>query len=543
MNAYFAHLRAFFGRLSTRQRVTLGAVVLGGIVLLGSVAYWASRPDYALLFGGLDAPDAARVVEQLQSQGTTYDLREAGTAVFVPREDVYELRLRFAAEGLVSDGQTGYELFDGGTLGMTDFMQKVSYKRALEGELARTITNVRGIDGARVHLVLPERNPFRDRQVQPSASVVLHLASGGRPGREQVAAITALVGGAVEGLRPSDVTVVDDQGDLLSDPAQAETDGALSSSQLRYQRAIEEHLAEQGQSMLDRVLGPGRALVRISANLDFSRTVTETQRIDPESATVISEERMDEQGQAGGAASTVRNYEMTREREQREQGAGEIRRLTVSVILDHRPAPAAPDGEEGEEETVLEPIPFTDQELTEVETLVKNAVGYSEERGDRITVQQTRFDTSDDDAFAAEWDAQRRDERLRLYLRYGLMALALALGVWLLRAATARVATLAEAPPRPLPEPVAMPSGDSAPSPGEAEPVMTIAQRRAEAQAAEPDIVVEDFYTSRLSPEARARLNAKRHFYEATQTLVAEEPQEAAGLIGSWLAEDRSRSN
>ena len=538
MNAYLTQLRAFVGRLTFAQRLTLGGVILGSVLLLGSVAYWASRPDYTLLFGSLEAADAAKVVEQLQSEGVSYELREGGTAVFVPRTEVYELRLRFAADGLVSDGQTGYELFDSGTLGMTDFMQKVSYKRALEGELARTITSVQGIEMARVHLVLPERTPFRDRQVQPSASVVLQLAGGVRPDREEVAAITALVGGAVEGLSPSNVTVVDAQGELLSDPAQAETDGALSTSQLRYQRAIEEHLAGQGQTMLDRVLGPGRAIVRVAATLDFSRTVTETERIDPESATIISEERMDEQGTGGGAATSVRNYELSRERQQREQGAGETRFLTISVILDHRPLPAPPGGADAEEETPAEPVPYTEAELNEVEALVKNAVGFNEERGDRITVQQARFDTSEDDAFSAEWDAQRSAERTQLYLRYGLMALALLVAAWLLRTATARVGALAEAPSAP---PSKQAEPEEAPEPKN-EAFISLAQRRAK-EAEMLEAVVEDFYTSRLSSDARARLNAKRQFYQATQAMVAEQPEEAAALVGTWLAEDRSRLN
>ncbi len=539
MNTYLGQLRAFVVSLPPRQRLTLGAVVLGGLLLLGAVGYWASRPDYALLFGGLDAASAARVVEHVQGEGLPYDLRDNGTAVFVPREAVHELRLRLAATGAVSDGQTGYELFDGGTLGMTDFMQKVSYKRALEGELARTVISVRGVEGARVHLVLPTRSPFRDRQAEASASVVLHLDGGARPSREQVAAIAALVGGAVEGLQPGAVTVVDAQGELLSNPAGAAADGALSSSQLQVRRAVEEHLAEQGQTMLDRVLGPGRALVRVAAALDFSRTITETERIDPESQTIISEERIDEQGAAGGAASTVRNYELSREREQRERAAGEVERLTVSVILDHRPPPGAEAAGEGEE--VPAPVPYTEAEIAEVTALVTNAVGLNEDRGDRITVQQARFDQTDDSVFLAERAAERADERLRLYLRYGLMALALVVAAGLLRMATSRAVAIA-APPGPAPSPqLPEPERPALPESGEGE-VAALKARQAE-KAKSIETVVEDFYTSRLSSDARARLNAKRRFYETTQAMVAEQPEEAAALIGTWLAEDRSRTN
>lgn len=543
MTSYLETLRAFFGRMAPAQRVTLGAVVAGAVALLAGVGYWASQPDYALLFGGLDAQSAASVVESLQGEGVDYDLRDGGTSVFVPREDVHELRLRMAGEGLVSDGIAGYELFDGGTLGMTDFMQKVSYKRALEGELARTVMNVQGIDGARVHLVLPERNPFRDQQVAASASVVLHL-KGGAPGREQVSAITALVAGAVEGLTPANVTVVDDGGQLLSDPADASPGGSLSSSQLRYQQAMEEHLAEQGQSMLDRVLGPGRAVVRVSADLDFSRTVTETSRIDPESQTVLSEEQMNEQGQENtGATSTVRNYELSREREQREKTAGDIERLTVSVVLDHRPTPIPADAAEGD--PAPDPTPYTDAEIQELEALVRNAVGLQDERGDRITVQQTRFDTTEDAAMAAEWEAQRKDERLRLYLRYGLMALALAIGAWLLRAATSKVATLADPAEAPLPQIIEVPAGSDAEGTKTAPAGAPTGDGAAGADAPElafgAGVTAEgDLYMSRLSPEARAQLNARRQFYEMTQKRVSDNPDEAAALISTWLAEDRA---
>ena len=293
------------------------------------------------------------------------------------------------------------------------------------------------------------------------------------------------------------------------------------------------------------------AVVRVSATLDFSRTITETERIDPESATVISEERMDEQGTTGGATSTVRNYELTREREQRERGAGEVRYLTVSVILDYRPpeTPAVP-AEEGAGDTQAapaEPVPYTAQELAEIEQLVKNAVGFNEQRGDRITVQQARFDASAETAYAAEWEAQRRDERMQLYLRYGLMALALLVGAWLLRTATARVSRLVEAPAPPPKVPPKVPpkappaeSGEEEPQSDPQNPFRTLAQHRTQEV---PGAVIDDFYTSRLSPDARARLNAKRQFYEATQLMVADQPEEAAALIGTWLAEDRSRLN
>ena len=275
MNGFTQNIAEFLKGLTLGQKGALAAVVIGAVALLSAVAYWANKPDYALLFGSLGPEDANRVVETLQSERVKYQIRDAGSSIYVPRQDVYELRLRFAGQGVVSDGPVGYELFDGGTVGMTDFMQKLNLKRALEGELARTISSVRQVDIARVHLVIPERSPFRETQAAPTASVVLQLSGSARLSGEQIEGITALVSGAVEGLDPAQVTVLDTRGNMLSNPARAEGDTAETSNQLKQQRAIEQHLTEKGQSMLDQILGPGNSLVRVAASLDFSREISE----------------------------------------------------------------------------------------------------------------------------------------------------------------------------------------------------------------------------------------------------------------------------
>jgi flagellar M-ring protein FliF len=529
--AFVQNLQQFIGRLSVAQRVTLGAVVLGvGAVLVG-VASWANRPDYALLFGRLDATDAGRVVEALREQGVPYSLREGGTAVYVPEREVYDLRLRLAARGAVSQGPVGYELFDAGTLGMTDFMQKLNYKRALEGELARTVSSVDGVMQARVHLVLPERSPFRDRQVQPSASVVLGLRGGARLDREQVNAVSALVAGAVEGMHVRDVTVLDGRGNLLSDPESGSADAALTSHQLRARRGVEEHLAQGGQSMLDRVLGPGRAVVRVSAQLDHSRTIQERDAIDPESATIISEERQVEPADFGEASSSIRNYELSRTRERQERASGDISYLTVSVVLDYKSAPvrAAADG------LPPEPAPYTQAELAEIEALVKNAVGFNPERGDRFAIHQTRFDTSTEDVYATMLQDQERQERLALWLRYGLMALALVLIALVFRSTAKRVASGAE-PIRLVARTVE--SGPSYGGDGAALGSSPASLALPAAEADEDAVVVPDFYTNKLSPEARGRLKAKQALYEEIKSQVNAHPEQTADVLRAWLAAD-----
>ena len=528
MNGFTQNIAEFLKGLTLGQKGALAAVVIGAVALLSAVAYWANKPDYALLFGSLGPEDANRVVETLQSERINYQIRDAGSSIYVPRQSVYELRLRFAGQGVVSDGPVGYELFDGGTVGMTDFMQKLNLKRALEGELARTISSVRQIDIARVHLVIPERSPFRETQASPTASVVLQLAGSARLSGEQIEGITALVSGAVEGLDAGQVTVLDTRGNMLSNPARAEGETAESSNQLKQQRAIEQHLTENGQSMLDQVLGPGNSLVRVAAALDFSREISERDLIDPESATIVSEERLEEEGGfdlGASASSSIRNYEVSRTRERSEKSVGGVSYLTVSVILNYKKG----EGEDGE--VVF--TPYADSEITDIEALVRNAVGFNAARGDQVTTHQTRFDTSLDQRIADDIYEQRRREQLELYLRYGLMLLAIAVAVWLILSATRRVTKAVEGgqpillKDRMRPEAL---SGDGAQS----RPSLVGAP---DEEDEDEYVLVDDVYTSKLSPEAKARLKAKHIMFEELKSQVLAHPEETADVFRSWMVD------
>jgi flagellar M-ring protein FliF len=520
--------RQFWNRLTMQQRVVLGGVVGGALLLMVAMMLWTSRPDMTLLFGGLSPEDANTVVETLRDEGTKYDLKENGTAVYVARDKVYELRLRFAAQGLAGDGQVGYELFDGNMLGMTDFMQKLNLKRALEGELARTIAALGQVQMARVHLVIPERSAFAEEQDEPTASVVLQTGRGVSLNREEVAGIVSLVAGAVEGLSDDNVTVLDVRGNLLSSPDGRDADAILTSNQIRVQRATEEHLAKSGQTMLDQMLGPGNAIVRVAAELDFSRGVQERELIDPESATVVSEEKLDEQSpDAGAANSTVRNYELSRTRERTEKSTGEIKYLTVSVILNQKQVPVAIEGQEVEaDEPVLEPQPYDPAEVEDITALVQNAVGFRPDRGDRFALHQTRFDTSVDDAAEREMQLIVQQQQNQVYIRYGLMALALLIVAWLLWSASRRITA-------PVKVEAEM-TGSKKLSRASVSPDGKLVDDEAE----EGLVLVDDMYTNKLSPEAKARLKAKHKMFEEIQQHAVDAPGEAADLIRSWLVED-----
>ncbi len=524
MAGFFDNLRSFLQGLTMGQKAALFGVIAGAVALMTFVAVWVNRPDYALLFGNLSSADAGKIVESLQNERVKYQLRDSGTAVYVPRQEVYELRLRFAGEGVVSEGPVGYELFDAGTLGMTDFMQKLNLKRALEGELARTISAIRQVDIARVHLVIPERSPFRETQAQPSASVVLKLMGNSRLSQDQIEGIGALVSGAVEGLDNGQVTVLDTRGNMLSNPAQYDGDRLETSNQLRHQRAIEQHLTEKGQSMLDQILGPGNALVRVAAALDFSRSIAERELIDPESATVVSEERLDEQGGfEASATSSVRNYEISRTRERSEKSVGDVSYLTVSVILNYKRT------EDAEAEPTF--VAYDQQEITEIESLVRNAVGFNTTRGDQITTHQTKFDTSVDERIAGDIRDQRRQEQMQIILRYGVMLLAIGVAVWLILSATRRVSKAVEAgQPIFLADPLRAKSVEG-----------RNGDRSNELDEDDDEyVLVDDVYTSKLSTEAKARLKAKHGMFEEIKNQVVAQPEDTAELFRSWMADDAS---
>ena len=521
--------RQSLAQLPPQRRAVLAAVVVGVVVALLAVGRWAAQPDWALLFGSLPAQDAGRVVEQLEAQGVDYDLRDGGASVYVPRDEVYGLRLSLATEGVVTDGPAGYELFDAGTLGMTDFMQKLNVKRALEGELSRTIGSIRQVERARVHLVLPERSPFRDQQTSPTASVV--LAVRGTLAPDQVAGVTALVAGAVEGLEPTDVTVLDEAGRMLASPQTVGADAGMSTAQVQMRREVEDHLAGAAQSMLDQVLGPGRAAVRVAAELDLARTSTETNAVDPESQTMLSEELQQEAGAGADASSSVRNYEVTRQTTRTEREAGAVQSLTVSVLLDE----AAPPVDLDRPREPGTPTPFSDEQLRQIESLVKNAVGFSEERGDRFAVQQIRF-SAPPDAGGGFFSGTTGTEWAGLGLRYGVVLLALFLAYRLLRTLATSLSDAAAAPGTlalDAPETLALdaPAGLAVGANGE---LLGLPEGGPPAATIE---TASDPYAAKLAPDAREALGESDLADEVRET-VSGDPAAAAAVVRAWLRED-----
>lgn len=388
----FGEIGRIIGGMSTVQKITLTAVSILTVVGLTLMVMWVRRPEYALLYSNLSPKDADQIVQLLDQRGIPYTSSYGGTAISVPAKRVYELRMDLAAQGIPVAGNAGYELFDKTNIGMSEFVQKLNYKRALEGELAKTIQGMVEIEQVRVHLVIPERRVFLEDQEEPSASVVLAVRPGVHLEKRQIRGIAHLVASSVEGLQPERVTIVDTYSHILSDLSARDSLVGLSSSQLELQRNVESYLAQKAQTMLEEVLGRGNAIVRVTAELNFERIERRRERYDPESAVVLSEERDETSGESiegspsGSMEHTITNYEINRTMEHVVNAVGTIRRLSVAVLVN-----GVPEGEDG---TIK---PRSAEEIARLRTIVQNAVGFDATRSDQIEVTSIPFDTSEMD--------------------------------------------------------------------------------------------------------------------------------------------------
>ncbi len=417
---FIDQFRAVWGPLSLAQRMLLLGLVGAGITALLLVTVWGYRPDYTTLYANLAPADAGQVVEQLKAAHVAYRVEDGGARILVPAGVVHETRIKLATAGLPQGGGIGYELFDRTNFGATDFVQKLNYQRALQGELARTIAQIREIQQARVHIVLPQPSVFSDHERAPTASVVVNMRSGGRLGAEQVRAIVHLVSGSVEGLQPDHVTVIDSAGRVLSQRADPGSVGSGAGNQLEYQHSVEADLTRRVQSMLDEVLGTGKASVRVSAQIEFSHGERTEERVDP-NAVVKSEQRSSEttkgsSNRPGGAVGSAANtgtpppaptvapsntnetvkeqesvqYEVGRIVERRTLAAGEIKHLSVAVLVD--PPYKVTPGPNGTERK--SPLPRDKGELDKLRASVMRAIGFNAARGDEVEVAELAFDTS-----------------------------------------------------------------------------------------------------------------------------------------------------
>lgn len=412
MDKFTDAFRDFFAPLSTAQRAMFIGLAAAILIFVGVLFYWSLKPSYTLLFGSLKNESAQEIVQELDERGVEYQLKNGGQSIYVQSDKVNELRIQLAPMGAPQSDVKGYELFDSKSLGMTDFMQQVNNRRALEGELARSINSLKQVESSRIHLVLPERTPFKQTSVKASASVIVTLKGDGLS-KKHVEGITSLIAGSVEGLNKSNVTVIDQAGNRLTEGVEAESEFASGDLQMKLRKETEAYLTQRGQTMLDRVLGPGNSMLRVSVEQDFDSLVRRSNNIDPESRTLISEQRSQESStnedhkmvpvdeftpmeQRGNTAvvstkdnevsSRTRNYEVNKTKEVFKKAQGKIEHLSASVVINYKQTTEEQNGEQ-----VIVNEPYSQEKMQEFKEVVSSALGIQPERGDELTIKQVQF--------------------------------------------------------------------------------------------------------------------------------------------------------
>ena len=286
MKAFLQQITQLWKQLGLNQRVTIVVATVGVIAGLVSLVVWSHRPDMQLLYGRLSDKDAAEVAAAVQAAGVHYELRGSGSAIYVPSDQVHALRLQLAAKGVPAGEGVGFEIFDRANFGISDFVQRTNYARALQGELSRTISQLQGVRAARVLIVVPEnRLLFSDVKAKPTASVFIE----GNISAPSVNSIRFLVANAVEGLRADDVAVVDNRGTVLTDGLKDDPQLGGASSQMKLRKSVEDYFVNKVETMLTTVLGPGNSVVRVSADLDIETTTRTEEKYDPEGQVIRTE--------------------------------------------------------------------------------------------------------------------------------------------------------------------------------------------------------------------------------------------------------------
>jgi flagellar M-ring protein FliF len=402
-------------RLGPARLAAMAVVAAGLVAFFLFLVSRLTTPDMALLYGDLDAGDSNQIVQKLEQLGVAYELGGDGTTIRVPADQVLKLRLQVAEEGLPSGGTIGYEIFDRDQpLGTTSFEQQVNRLRALEGELARTIRMIQQVRAARVHLVIPERQLFAAEQPQPTASIILTMKGGAVLDKSQVVAIQHLVAAAVPGLKTGEVSVIDAAGNLLAGGGSDDDALGDASNGDEMRLAYENRMRRSIEELLQRSLGYGKIRAEVTADLDFDRVTTNSETFDPEGQVVRSTQTVEETGSSsdgqgdgqvtvannlpnpnaglpGQSTSTSSNsrteetvnYEISKQTEVHIQQSGQVKRLSVAVLVDGTYAIA--------EDGTATYAPRSPEELDQIAKLVKSAIGFDESRGDSVEIVNMRF--------------------------------------------------------------------------------------------------------------------------------------------------------
>jgi flagellar M-ring protein FliF len=410
-------MKKILANLSLRQRITIGVVAALVTTGIYALVYWHKESDFKPLFTGLAPEDAAAIVQKLKESGVDYRLPEAGGAVLVPSARVAEMRLNLAAAGLPKTGRIGFELFDKTNLGATEFTEHINYRRALEGELERSISCLAEVELARVHITFPKDSVFLDSQQPAKASVLIKIRPGSHLSAQNVQAINHLVASAVEGLSPDAVSVLDMNGNLLGRPKpEGSLDGPEpSEAVLDYRHKVEADLLAKINATLEPLLGANKFRVGVSVDCDFAGGEQSEEIFDPARTVMLSSQRSEDASgspsangvpgtasslprpasRPGGASNRVSRmtenitYQSSRTVKKTRLPAGGIRKMSLAVLVDQD---VTWKKEQNEYQRVL--VPPSADKLTAIRDLVAGITGFNAERGDQIVMETLPFETT-----------------------------------------------------------------------------------------------------------------------------------------------------
>lgn len=422
LEQFFARLRTAFAALTAKQLVSLTLAFLAAVALTIGSAYWLNTTNYTVLFSDMDSESASSVVTKLKNDKIPYSIDDGGRTIRVPATRVDELRLVFASQGMPGSGHVGFEIFDKTAFGVTDFLEHVNYRRALEGELARTISTIAEVAGARVHIAMPPPSLFTGRDQPTKASVILKLKSSRQLAPATVAAITGLVSASVESLRPESVVIIDSYGRPLS--RTEDPDEAIGGVSLERQQRIERELSNRVVNLIEPIVGPARVRVNVSAKLKSDTSEETEERWDP---TPVVRSQQSVSQTANGTATTqmvagtranlppdptkpaetppavtttpgsttgehtaqTTNYEISKVTRHSVQPRGDIEKLSIAVLLDDD-RPAASGDAAAQAQAPAKPRQA--EEVQKIHDLVAAAVGFDADRGDQLTVENVGFE-------------------------------------------------------------------------------------------------------------------------------------------------------
>lgn len=425
-----------FGRLGIGQQlIALSGIALLLALLIGGLL-WAREPSYAVLFSISDEKDGGHIVTALQQQNIPYRFSEGGHTILVPQAVVHDTRLRLAAQGLPKGGLVGFELLENQKLGISQFAEQVNFQRGLEGELARSVQSLAAVRSARVHLAIPKQTAFLRDEQKTSASVLVSLVPGRRLEPAQVTGIINLVASSVPQLSPASVSVIDQEGSLLSQQKDPSRDAGLDAAQIRFLREIEGAYVKRIEAILAPIVGASNVRAQVAADLDFSQTdqVAETYKPNPPAEAALRSQQITEAASnaptsasgvpgalsnqppapatapatPGGAApaamtggplqnyskNSTSNYEVDKTVRHTKNAPGSVRRLSVAVVVNYRAAQATG----GTAQTKAKMSPLTEAELKQINDLTREAVGFSQGRGDTLNVANAPFTVTEREA-------------------------------------------------------------------------------------------------------------------------------------------------